>query len=196
MSIQRPITRRQMLGAALAGTAGVIGGTVLQGNEHQAGLSPNAATADPKIRGPFPILSTPFTASGAVDFGTLANQARFVDWCGCPGMIWPQSGNSVDLLTADEKLQGMDVLAQTARGLRTALCLGVQGKDTAEMLLFAKHAENWRRRRSSRGHRTRAGRKTTCVSTGVRWRPSRSGPRSSRPPAASRTRGQSPRYSS
>jgi dihydrodipicolinate synthase/N-acetylneuraminate lyase len=35
----------------------------------------------------------------------------------------------------------MEVLAKTARSLRTALCLGVQGKDTAEMLVFAKHAE-------------------------------------------------------
>jgi dihydrodipicolinate synthase/N-acetylneuraminate lyase len=57
-------------------------------------------------------------------------------------MIWPQSGDSVDLLTTDEKLQGMELLAQTSRNLRTtALCLGVQGKDTADMLLFAKHAE-------------------------------------------------------
>jgi dihydrodipicolinate synthase/N-acetylneuraminate lyase len=86
-------------------------------------------------------LSTPFTAAGAVDFEVLANQARFVDWCGCPGMIWPQSGDSVDLLTTDEKLQGMEVLAKTSRGFRTALCLGVQGKDTGEMLVFAKHAE-------------------------------------------------------
>jgi dihydrodipicolinate synthase/N-acetylneuraminate lyase len=87
------------------------------------------------------ILSTPFTVSGRVDFEALANQARFVDWCGCPGMIWPQSGDSIDLLTTDEKCQGMEVLAKTARGLRTALCLGVQGKDIAEMLVYAKHAE-------------------------------------------------------
>ena len=73
------ITRRQMLGAAIAGASGVIGGTILQGGEHWTGLLANAATADPKIRGPFPILTTPFTASGAVDFDALANQARFVD---------------------------------------------------------------------------------------------------------------------
>ena len=64
-----------------------------------------------------------------------------MDWCGCPGMIWPQSGDSVDLLTTDEKLKGMEVLAEASRSLSTALCLGVQGKDTADMLVFAKHAE-------------------------------------------------------
>jgi dihydrodipicolinate synthase/N-acetylneuraminate lyase len=141
MSTQKQITRRQMLEAAAAGASGVFIGTILQGGEQPAGLNAGAASADPRVRGPFPILSTPFTASGAVDFDVLANQARFVDWCGCPGMIWPQSGDSVDLLTIDEKLQGMEVLATAARGLRTALCLGVQGKDTAEMLVFAKHAE-------------------------------------------------------
>jgi dihydrodipicolinate synthase/N-acetylneuraminate lyase len=141
MSRQRQITRRQMLEAALAGAAGAMSGTVLRGSEPPTDPNVAAATADPKIRGPFPILSTPFTASGAVDFDVLANQARFVDWCGCPGMIWPQSGDSVDLLTTDEKLQGMEVLAKVSRGFRTALCLGVQGKDTAEMLAYAKHTE-------------------------------------------------------
>ncbi len=57
-------------------------------------------------------------------------------------MVWPQSGDSVDLLTADEKLKGMEVLSQTARRLKTtALCLGVQGKDTAEMVMFAEQFE-------------------------------------------------------
>jgi len=141
MSSTKHITRRQMIEAAASGAAGVLAGTILQGSERQTGQGPDAATADPRIRGPFPILSTPFTVSGAVDFDVLANQARFVDWGGCPGMIWPQSGDSVDLLTTDEKLQGMAVLAQASRDLRTALCLGVQGKDTAEMLDFARHAE-------------------------------------------------------
>ncbi len=100
------------------------------------------SNVDPKIQGPFPILSTPFTKSGAVDFDALARSARYVDWCGCPGMIWPQSGDSIDLLTTDEKFRGMEVLAKTARDLRnTALCLGVQGKDTHEMLAYAEHAE-------------------------------------------------------
>lgn len=122
-----------MLATTIAGAASLWGGNLLR--------AADATTADPKIRGPFPILSTPFTETGEVDYEVLANQARFVDWGGCPGMIWPQSGDSVDLLTMDEKLRGMEVLAETTRSLRTALCLGVQGKDTDEMLVFAKHAE-------------------------------------------------------
>lgn len=124
-------TRRQLLATAISGAT-----TLLQSSHL------HAANADPRVRGPFPILSTPFTASGEVDYEVLANQARFVDWGGCPGMIWPQSGDSVDLLTMDEKLRGMEVLAETSRSFKTAaLCLGVQGKDTEEMLVYARHAE-------------------------------------------------------
>lgn len=131
-----------MLGAAAAGAAGAIAAPLWLQPVHGVDVVDGAtAAADPQIQGPFLILSTPFTASGAVDFDALAREACYVDWCGCPGMIWPQSGDSVDLLTVDEKLQGMEVLAETARRLRTtALCLGVQGRDTDEMLMFARHA--------------------------------------------------------
>ena len=141
MSNRTHMTRRHMLGTTLAGATGLMAGTTLQGCKSAAPLCRGPVIGDPRVRGPFPILSTPFTASGAVDYDVLAKQAQFVDWCGSPGMIWPQSGDSVDLLTNDEKLRGMEVLAEATRGRTSALCLGVQGKDTAEMLMFAKHAE-------------------------------------------------------
>ena len=128
--MKMPTTRRQLLSAAISSAPCLIAGGLLR-----------AADADPRVRGPFPILSTPFTESGEVDYDVLARQARFVDWGGCPGMIWPQSGDSVDLLTMDEKLRGMEVLAEASRTLKAALCLGVQGKDTEEMLVYARHAE-------------------------------------------------------
>ncbi len=131
----RDLTRRQMLGTVLAA------GALAQGCKSPAPTGAKPVLGDPRVRGPFPILSTPFLASGAVDFDVLAREAQFVDWCGSPGMIWPQSGDSVDLLTVGEKLRGMEVLAAALRGRRSALCLGVQGKDTEEMLVFAKHAE-------------------------------------------------------
>ncbi|MFO7905583.1 MAG: dihydrodipicolinate synthase family protein [Planctomycetota bacterium] len=140
MSKELQITRRRMLKVA---TVGAIASTGHRQPAHGANsLADTKATVAPRTQGPFLILSTPFTPSGDVDFEALSRQACYVDWCGCPGMIWPQSGDSVDLLTTDEKLKGMEVLAKTARKLNaTALCLGVQGKDTAEMLMFAKHVE-------------------------------------------------------
>ena len=133
-------TRRQLLGTLIAGASSLCAESVQHAAE-PAGQRRDSTAADARIRGPFPILSTPFTEAGEVDFEVLTRQARFVDWGGCPGMIWPQSGDSVDLLTTDEKLRGMDVLAEASRGLRAVLCLGVQGKDTEEMLIFARHVE-------------------------------------------------------
>ena len=129
-----------MLGLTMAGVSGVVAGADAQPPKINARAETDAA--DPKVQGPFLILSTPFTESGDVDFEALADQARYVDWYGCPGMIWPQSGDSVDLLTREEKFRGMEVLAEASRGLRTALCLGVQGVDTEDMLAYAEHAEH------------------------------------------------------
>ena len=157
MSTEKTITRRRMLKAAVVGASSVAAGKVgtrlmADTSEISTATSSTVIVAQvlvkqrcpdsPRIRGPFPILSTPFTPSGDVDFEVLARQARFLDWCESPGMIWPQSGDSVSFLTQDEKLEGMEVLAKTARELRTtALCLGVQGRDTEDMLVYAKHAE-------------------------------------------------------
>ncbi len=139
-----------MLGTMMAGAAGAAFGSFSQKSTFAAdepSVSPNATAPgahvpDPRVRGPFPILSTPFTESGDVDYEVLGKAAQFVDWCGSPGMIWPQSGDSVDLLTMDEKLKGMETLANAMRGRTSALCLGVQGKNTEEMLVYAKHAES------------------------------------------------------
>ena len=92
------------------------------------------------MRGAFMILTTPFTEAGEVDWDDLAKEARFVDQCGAQGIVWPQGSSSVANLTRAERLRGMEVLAASAR--RTAaLVLGVQGRDTAEMLEYARRAE-------------------------------------------------------
>lgn len=150
MNLDVRITRRRILKTAVVGASGVAAAALLPTRSDAEPLKATATQVPvklrcpdfPRFRGPFPILSTPFTLSGAVDFEILAREARFADWCESPGMIWPQSNDSVDLLTQDEKLEGMEVLAKTTQGLqKTALCLGVQGKDTDDMLIYAKHAK-------------------------------------------------------
>ena len=81
-------TRRQLFGTLIAGAWSLCAESVLHAVE-PAGQRRDSTAADARIRGPFPILSTPFTDAGGVDFEVLARQARFVDWGGCPGMIWP-----------------------------------------------------------------------------------------------------------
>ena len=120
-------SRRQFL-ATVAGAAVAARGAHL------------TAAAKP-MRGAFMILHTPFTADGAVDWDDLAREARFVDRCGCHGVVWPQGSSRVATLTKDERLRGMETLAEAMKGARGALVLGVQGRDTGEMLEYAARAE-------------------------------------------------------
>lgn len=102
------------------------------------GCSKPFGGGDARIRGPFPILSTPYKESGEVDFQTLAEEAKFVDKCGCDGAIWPQSGDSCDLLTLDEKLAGMEAMAKALENSRTVATFGCQGRDFNEAKECAK----------------------------------------------------------
>src|SRR5215204_2344787 len=105
----------------------------LKGDSAEAAVKP--------MRGAFMILHTPFTADGAVDWEDLAREAAFVDRAGCQGIVWPQGSSAVATLTRDERLRGMEVLAGAVQGKQVALVLGVQGRDTTEMLEYAARAE-------------------------------------------------------
>lgn len=59
-----------------------------------------------EMRGPFPILSTPYFEDGAVDYDGLTREVDWVVRSGVPGVIWCQSNDAVDLLTAEEKYRG------------------------------------------------------------------------------------------
>ncbi|MCX7826510.1 MAG: hypothetical protein N2689_13265, partial [Verrucomicrobiae bacterium] len=54
--------------------AAAAGGLTMFGSRGQsaAPLCAGPVVGDPRVRGPFPILSTPFTASGDVDYEVLA----------------------------------------------------------------------------------------------------------------------------
>ena len=93
------------------------------------------------MRGAFMILSTPYTASGEVDYEELAGEVEFCDRCGVEGLVWPQNSSEQRYLSQQERLRGFDVLARAARGRAPALVLGVQADDTAGMLEYARHAE-------------------------------------------------------
>jgi 4-hydroxy-tetrahydrodipicolinate synthase len=105
-----------------------------------AAAAPADAAAGKAMRGVFIILNTPFTSAGAVDWDDLAREVAFVDRGGCQGIVWPQGSSGVSTLTKEERLQGMEVLAKAVQGKRVTLVLGVQGKDTTEMLEYAARA--------------------------------------------------------
>ena len=144
------VSRRRFGAAALAGFGSVLARAPRAGaGEPSPARSPQSDRSEPAgqktpgtMRGVHIILTTPFTAAGEVDWDDLARETTFVDRCGCRGVVWPQGSSGVANLTKAERLRGMEVLAAAAHGKRVALVLGVQGKDTGEMLEYAKRAES------------------------------------------------------
>ena len=102
---------------------------------------PAAVPTPQEMRGPFPILSTPYHEDGAVDYDALAAEVRWTDDSGCPGMIWCQSNDAVDLLTTEEKLRGFEACAAAAEGRRAVLALGANGTNAVETLELAAAIE-------------------------------------------------------
>jgi len=103
--------------------------------------SPAWAVTSKPLKGNMPIVTTPYTSSGAIDFDDLVREMRFFDRIGCTGAVWPQGSSDVDLMSKEERLHGMTAIAQACRPLKVASILGVQGANTAEMLDYARHAE-------------------------------------------------------
>jgi dihydrodipicolinate synthase/N-acetylneuraminate lyase len=129
----RMLNRREFGRAGLATLAALA----IKPHRAAAALAPSGKA----MRGAFMILATPFTTSGEVDWEDLAREAVFVDRCGAHGIVWPQGSSGVANLTKSERLRGMEALSVAVRGKPVSLVLGVQGKDTAEMLEYARHAE-------------------------------------------------------
>lgn len=100
-----------------------------------------ASTAKP-MRGVFVIMATPFTTTKAIDYEDLEHEVGFLHQCGAHGMVWPQLASEYWLLSKEERMRGMSVLARAAKGKKPALVLGVQGPDKATMLEYAEHAES------------------------------------------------------
>jgi len=68
------------------------------------------------MRGAFMILTTPFTASGNVDWEDLAREAAFVDQGGAHGIVWPQGSSGVANLTNLMKKRGVFKTMATRTG--------------------------------------------------------------------------------
>jgi 4-hydroxy-tetrahydrodipicolinate synthase len=147
--LKKIYTRRDSL--KLMGS-GVIGSQVLgraQSLEAQpVGTQPMEAeiggvrAAGEDMRGIFVILSTPYTASGAVHYDDLAFQVEWLEHAGAHGLVWPQNSSDYARLTTEEIKQGMAVLTRANRGRSMTLVLGVQQDSTPELVELATFAES------------------------------------------------------
>ncbi len=118
-----------MMGAAAALAGCATSDTPQARNYMGPGGAAAGGAGDPRMRGPFPILSTPFNEDGSVDWESLARGCVFTADGGCPGVIWCQSNDAVDLLTFEEKAKGYDVCAKALEGRDDCTCcLGCNGR--------------------------------------------------------------------
>ena len=125
---ERHFSRREWLAALAAGPL-------------PATAANAAARLGKPMRGAFMILATPYTSDKAIDYEDLAAEVKFLDRCGVQGMVWPQHASDLNILTHEERMRGMEVLAAAAKGTKPALVLGVQAENTSKMIEYARRAE-------------------------------------------------------
>jgi len=87
-----------------------------------------------KIGGVFPLLCTPYTEKGEVDYATLAKEARFVADCGANGVIWPAADDALKLLTPEEEKQGWAAIAGALKGRDIWFCPCCPGTNVTDQL--------------------------------------------------------------
>jgi dihydrodipicolinate synthase/N-acetylneuraminate lyase len=106
----------------------------------QCGLA--AMPASKRFNGLFPIASSPFTPDNKLDLDCLANEVKFCNRGGVPGLIWPQIASGWSTLSRDERFSGAEALIAAGKGGKTAVVIGVQtqGKDMDGAIAYAKHA--------------------------------------------------------
>ena len=102
----------------------------------------SAVPTPEEMMGPFPIMSVAYHEDGSLDYETLGKEAQYVDDCGCPGVIWGQSNDAVDLLTREEKRLAVEAVAKAVEGRSIVLAIGVNGTNALEMLELAAEAED------------------------------------------------------
>jgi 4-hydroxy-tetrahydrodipicolinate synthase len=99
------------------------------------------AAGSKPLRGIFPILQTPYTASNQLDTATLAKEVKFLDRCGAQGVVWPQLASEWSELSPEERSAGAQAIMEAAKNTHCAFVLGVQGPDVEAARRYARQAE-------------------------------------------------------
>ena len=93
-----------------------------------------ASAPKPAIGGPFPLLCTPYTDNGQVDYEVLAEETKYVADQGVSGIIWPAAKDALKVLTMEEVRQGWLTMGAELKGRGIYLCCCCPGVDTADSL--------------------------------------------------------------
>lgn len=93
------------------------------------------------FRGVYTIPATPFKENDEIDWDDFRRVLDFCVECGAHGIVWPVNASGFAVLTDDERLKGMEVVAEQVNG-RIPVILGVQGLSTTHAQLFAAQAKS------------------------------------------------------
>lgn len=107
-----------------------------------SGISAMAASsAKEPFQGLFPIAFTPVDSNDKLDLDGLAAQVAFLRRGRVPGVAWPQIASGWTTLSPSERISGAEALVGAAKGGSTAVVIGVQSPDFADVTRYARHAE-------------------------------------------------------
>ena len=91
------------------------------------------------IRGPYPLLVTPWTEDARLDTDVLVREAEYVAACGVAGIIWPTAVEVLWTLSAEEYEAGLRALATWASSTASPRIVAVcPGRDSADALARAR----------------------------------------------------------
>ena len=86
-----------------------------------------------RIEGVFPILCTPYSADGSLDYVTLACEALFVANSDVQGLIWPCANDALNLLSPEEIEKGLEAVATALDGRGILFTVCCPGRNIADM---------------------------------------------------------------
>ena len=92
------------------------------------------------LSGIFPVLPTPFDASGAPDEASLRKLVRYVVASGADGATYPGVASEVSELTTDERLRFVAVVQDELAG-RLPLIVGISSTSAQTSAMLAREAE-------------------------------------------------------
>ena len=131
----------QFLGAGALGLALSMRNARADAASGATGLPPFDLSPGPKkMRGVFPIGSTPFTPDDKLDLESLVAQVSFCNRGGVHGFAWPQGASNWSALTEAERMAGTEAVLATGKGGATTLAIGVQGADIGAVTRYARQA--------------------------------------------------------
>ena len=125
------LPRREFLRMFSLATAGAVFSPLDAASSHKA----------KPLGGIFPIVQTPYTDAGKVDFATLEKEVKFCDRTGVHGVVWPQLASQYFLLSFEERMRGAEAIVGVGKALKPAIVIGVQASDTTTAVKYAKHAD-------------------------------------------------------